>query len=199
LSSSRPVAIATLGVMAVGLLGIVGYQMRVAEEHDLVIQTAEGGPLTQDDRARAMRAAALLLDGPRRIDVVKGSGEEVLQALYPDENVFGDTQDKVGSGDLLVVNVPNPTRNVDYSRPPGVERREIVSALLVIDDSGTVIASELSTVEADPAEQLRRVNRIGHVDSMTVDPSVVLTHARNGVAEDGPAIQDVLQAVQRLK
>jgi hypothetical protein len=167
--------------MAVGLLGIVGYQMRVAEEHALVIQTAEGGPqtrptqasaLTQDDRARAMRAAAVLLDGPRRIDVVKGAGDEVLQALYPDENVFGEIQDNVSSGDLLVVMVPNPTRNIDYSRPPGVERREIVSALLVIDDGGTVIASELSTAEADPAEQSRRVNRIGHVDSMTVDPAV---------------------------
>jgi hypothetical protein len=166
--------------MAVGLLGIVGYQMRVAEEHALVIQTAEGSPqtptqdsaLTQDDRSRAMRAAALLLDGPRRIDVVKGSGDEVLQALYPDENVFGETQEKVSSGDLLVVIVPNPTRNIDYSRPPRVERREIVSALLVIDDSGTVIASELSTAEADPAEQRRRVNRIGYVEAMTVDPAV---------------------------
>ena len=181
LSSSRQVAIATLGVMAVGLLGIIGYQMRVAEEHALMIQTAEGGPqttptqdsaLTQDDRARAMRAAALLLDGPRRIDVVKGSGDEVLQALYPDEDVFGETQEKVSSGDLLVVIVPNPMRNIDYSRPPGVERREIVGALLIIDDSGTVIASELSTAEADPAEQPRRMNTIGHVYSMTVDPAV---------------------------
>lgn len=181
LRSSRSVAVVALGVMAVGILGIVGYQMRVAEEDAVTIQMDEGGQqstptqdsvLTQADRARATRAAAVILDGPRRIDVVKGSGDEVLQALYPHENVFGDTQENVSSGALLVVRVPDPTRNIDYSRPPGVERAEILSVLLVINESGTVIASELSTAEADLTEQLRRVNRIGHVDSMTVDPSV---------------------------
>jgi hypothetical protein len=46
-----------------------------------------------------------------------------------------------------------------------------VSALLVIDDDGRVIASELSTAEADLTEQLQRLKRIGQVDSIAVDPS----------------------------
>lgn len=132
--------------------------------------TPQTDSIADSDLSLAAAAAGSLISEETEITFVGAEGKVVLGALTESERVFGDDQESFEAMRLVVVHVPSPTRGVDYSRPPGTSAESIVSALLVIDPSGNVIASELATPSAEAGRDMSRMELMGDVRTAVVEP-----------------------------